>query len=112
MNSSQNFLAAALELIKKTRRSRTSIPEEWLSYSEENEDKSRARELAEETSSLEPSSSTPLNRKIIPLPSNTSKEIILEATSFSIQKIPYEFKFLAASNTSLAWPVTLTFLHS
>ncbi|WP_245407175.1 S8 family serine peptidase, partial [Synechococcus sp. WH 8020] len=90
MKSSQNFLAAALELIKKTRRSRTSIPEEWLSYSGENEDKSRARELAEEASSLEPSSSTPLNRKVIPLPSNTSKEIILEATSLSIQKIPYE----------------------
>ncbi|MEJ6657751.1 MAG: hypothetical protein QNL17_02965, partial [Synechococcus sp. ChSW.bin.154] len=90
MNSSQNFLAAALELIKKSRRSRTSIPEEWLSYSGENEDKSRASELAEEANSLEPSRSTLLNRKIIPLPSNTSKEIIPEATSFSIQKIPYE----------------------
>ena len=94
MKSSQNFLAAALELIKKTRRSRTSIPEEWLSYSAENEDKSRARELAEEASLLEPSSSTPLNRKIIPLPSNASKEIILEDTSFSIQKI------LTSSGTS------------
>ena len=83
MNSSQNFLAAALELIKKSRRSRTSIPEEWLSYSGENEDKSRASELAEEANSLEPSSSTPLNRKIIPLPSNASKEIVGAGTNFT-----------------------------
>ena len=86
MKSSQNFLAAALELIKKTRRSRTSIPEDWLSYSGENEDKSRARELAEEASSLEPSSSTPLNRKIIPLLSNASKELSSKPPHFRSKK--------------------------
>ena len=90
MNSSQNFLDAALELIKKTRRSRSSSPEELRIYPGENNDKFRTSGLAKGANALEASSSSLLNREIIPLLTNASKEIIPEATSFSIQKIPYE----------------------